>query len=128
MTPFDYSKICPGVRDLVRRLRAAGFDTCDSGDGSHHAAGMECAREYPHVTMIVAPESAMAETRRLRDLVRSWGVMIWPIGTVDDYGRSAPSIQLSYDPALWERPGAATLELMHVTDAALHAAAGTGAR
>lgn len=115
-------EICEGVRELVRRLREEGFRTCDSGDGSHHAAGMECARPYPHVTMEVDPETAIAEAQRLYELVQSWDVPVYPIGTTDDLDRPCAAIQLSYDPALAAQRGAACMDLMHVNDAFLRAA------
>ena len=45
---FDYSKICPGARDLVKRLHELGLETTDSGDGSNHAEGMEGALPFVH--------------------------------------------------------------------------------
>lgn len=33
MTDFDYGQLDPGIRDTVRLLREADFETTDSGDG-----------------------------------------------------------------------------------------------
>lgn len=69
---IDYDAISPGVRDLVRELNELGYTTTDSGDGSNHAAGMECALPYRHV-FINAPTPramivmALALARRYRD-------------------------------------------------------------
>ena len=45
---FDYSKICPGARDLVKFLHSLGLETTDSGDGSNHEAGMEGSLPFVH--------------------------------------------------------------------------------
>lgn len=59
--------ISPDVRDLVVALQAAGFATTDSGDGSNHAEGMECALPYRHVFILTSdPEP---ELRRLREFM-----------------------------------------------------------
>ena len=72
---LDYNKINPGIRKLVRRLRAARFATTDSGDGvTNVKAGMEGALAVPHVFMVVSTCDLAAEADRLRRLVRSWGV------------------------------------------------------
>ena len=38
----------PGIADVVQRLREAGFETTDSGDGVSKP-NMECAMPFPHV-------------------------------------------------------------------------------
>jgi len=105
-------KICPGVRKLVAGLNAAGWPTCDSGDGSHHAAGMGCARPYPHVTIRIPAYRTLSLVDECEG-VASWllkrGIPVGPIGT------SAPSIQGTYDPG----NGLAIIDVMHVDDTML---------
>jgi len=50
---IDYDEIDPGIRDVVRRLREAGYNTTDSGDGvtkfAEGGEAMDCALPYAHV-------------------------------------------------------------------------------
>lgn len=76
--------ISPGVRHLVTWLMERGFVTTDSGDGSNHAAGMECALPYANVFMVVADSSRLiSETQRLHDILVAEGVE-FKDGTADD--------------------------------------------
>lgn len=43
--------ISPGVRDLVLWLNKEGYETTDSGDGTHHGEGMECAVPFPMIAI-----------------------------------------------------------------------------
>jgi hypothetical protein len=81
---FKISDLDPGIRDLVLRLRDAGFQTTDSGDGASKFEGdaMGCAEEYPHVHMQTTPDSLLSEAHRLHELFGDQG-----------------SIQATYDPA-----------------------------
>jgi hypothetical protein len=55
----------PGVRDLVAALRAAGFNTTDSGDGvSKDSACREL--DYPHVMIVVPATHVVEEAHRLQ--------------------------------------------------------------
>lgn len=63
--PINYEELSPGVRGIVRALREQGFETCDSGDGTNLAEGMECAIEEPHVFMTTTREKGIEETERL---------------------------------------------------------------
>ena len=45
---MNYDTLNPGIREVVRRLREAGFQTCDSGDGSTRQ--FECDPGAPDVT------------------------------------------------------------------------------
>lgn len=71
---LDYETIDPGVRRLVRLLRANGFHTNDSGDGhSKIAQGYdpEQMADVPHVvTRAMAPTEAASEAIRLHALLR----------------------------------------------------------
>ena len=63
---FDYEQVDPGIRDVVRTLRDAGFDTTDSGDGSK-AATMSCAVPWPMVAAVVDDvDTLLSESRRMR--------------------------------------------------------------
>jgi hypothetical protein len=109
VTAFDYAQLNPGIRETVRFLRDAGFHTCDSGDGVTHE--FECDRDYPYVTIQVAPEDLVKEARRLRDLLLERGVPLDAIGPEYDMA----SIQASYDPF----NETALLDLIGVDDALL---------
>lgn len=50
-------ELSPRIRRCVRILQENGFTTCDSGDGSNYAAGMECALPVPMVAVRVDRES-----------------------------------------------------------------------
>jgi hypothetical protein len=59
--------LAQGVAGLVRGLKAAGFHTCDSGDGTNYGEGMECALPYRHVFISLAPwQDLEAEAERVR--------------------------------------------------------------
>lgn len=61
---FDYQILDPGIRDTVRRVHEAGFETTDSGDGvSKPAAGM--VFPFPHVAAVSAPGTIIADADRL---------------------------------------------------------------
>jgi len=45
---MNYEELDSGIRDIVRKLREAGFETTDSGDGSKYDT-MGGALAYPHV-------------------------------------------------------------------------------
>ena len=56
---LDYQQLDPGIRDTVRRLRAAGYQTTDSGDGrSKPQAWFDSgeALPFPHVFIVLPPE------------------------------------------------------------------------
>lgn len=59
----------PGIRDLVVMLRAAGFETTDSGDGVSKPAG-ERVFDYPHVYAVASsPHRLLYEAHRLQELL-----------------------------------------------------------
>lgn len=59
--------LSPGIANLVRGLKAAGFHTSDSGDGTNYGEGMECALSYRHVFISLAPwQDLTAEAERVR--------------------------------------------------------------
>lgn len=65
------SRLDVGIREVVRRLVTAGFDTYDSGDGRSKPEE-ERWEEVPHVRMRIAPKDMVNETDRLKTLIDSW--------------------------------------------------------
>ena len=51
MDMIDYDDLCPGIRTAVRWLHSLGYETTDSGDGSHFFDGMEGAMPEPMVAI-----------------------------------------------------------------------------
>lgn len=72
ITPEELAEVSPGVRELVRRLNECGFTTCDSGDGSNFAAGMECADPVAHVHMRIEPREGVPASHDLSGLLTAW--------------------------------------------------------
>lgn len=102
---IDYEQLDPGIRETVRRLRAWGFDTTDSGDGSK-AETMECGLSVANVFIRCEPRHLVDSTDLLmRNLVKE-GICVEPIGS------SLISIQSTYDPA----DGTAIIGLYGVRD------------
>jgi hypothetical protein len=67
--------IHPAILPIVRRLRANGYVTTDSGDGvTNVEAGMEGALPFPHVVCRVAPTNLVSEANRLHALFPEWDV------------------------------------------------------
>ena len=86
----EFRKLSPGVRHLVLWLNQQGFKTTDSGDGSNHADGMECAVPHPMVAIVCRAERMVDEARRLKVLLEERGLV---------FKADGPDIQASYDPA-----------------------------
>lgn len=103
--------LSPGIRETVTFMRRLGFETTDSGDGSNHAAGMECALDFPHVFAVIPRhQSPIHEAHRLMDALRDAGLHMGPSA-----GPDAPQVQLTYDPYDFS----AVLALFNVNDAVL---------
>lgn len=51
MKDFDYQKLSPNIRRVVKQLHDWRYETTDSGDGTNHKEGMECAFPYPMVSI-----------------------------------------------------------------------------
>jgi hypothetical protein len=62
---LNYEELDPGIREVVRRLRAQGFVTCDSGDGVSKPPEARVF-ELPHVVARCEPEALLHEARRLQ--------------------------------------------------------------
>jgi hypothetical protein len=80
-------KICPGIVNVVKLLRAKGFKTTDSGDGSHFKEGMEGAFEEPMV----------ACKPRHPDCRDSWWTANKLLKVLREYGYDA-HVELTYSP------------------------------
>lgn len=104
--PIEYDELDPGIREVVRRLRAAGFETCDSGDGKSKPP--EEGSEMPHVIMNCPRENLFSEADRLAAEVATWGLAA-------DHGYS---VMASYEPEIGG-VGFSTLQLFLVTDSDL---------
>ena len=92
LTQEEIDGLSPGIRDLVVWLNKSGFETTDSGDGSNHEDGMECASPYPMVAIEVPDKEHLIHyTDRLYDMLIRRGV---EFGNDDD----SPAIQASYNP------------------------------
>lgn len=65
MEAIDYSQLDPGIRDTVQRLREAGFETSDSGDGVSKPAD-QIEIPFPHVAAGVNPLTMLANSRAMQ--------------------------------------------------------------
>jgi len=93
VTAFNLNTLDPGIRETVARLRLAGFETTDSGDGVSKPAAGDII-PHPHVVICSTPSTLIEEARRLRDFLQSQGILVAPLAP-DGAG---VSIQASYDP------------------------------
>lgn len=93
--------LSPGVKDLVLWLSEQGFQTSDSGDGTHYAHGMGCAVPYAMVAICSSPENMVSESLWLRHVLEKKG-LVFGQGHVqnDEQGEEIPwpQIQATYDP------------------------------
>lgn len=99
---FDPSELDPEIRKIVLKLRDAGFETTDSGDGRSKG---EAGEPYPHVHMIVPREKAFEEADRLLQWTHQWFI-----------DPCMPTIQLTYSPL----DGVCVLSLYSVRDSDLY--------
>jgi hypothetical protein len=60
MAPLDLSELDPGIRDIVGHLRAAGFDTTDSGDGRSKEPDPE-VMPFAHVALHSGPARMISD-------------------------------------------------------------------
>jgi hypothetical protein len=91
---FDPDKLDPGIRSAVLHLRARGFITTDSGDGTSKPADAR-AMDIPHVVIKVDPAVLVAEANRLRLVVERTGKQVGPCCGQDP---ALVEIHASYDP------------------------------
>lgn len=83
--------LSPGIRLTVAALTAAGFDTCDSGDGETHQDSGE--REGPFVVIKSSGRNLTAEAVELMQFLQHNGIEVVQIGV------NGVQIQATYDPA-----------------------------
>ena len=101
--------LSPNIRKTVAWLNENGFETCDSGDGSNFAAGMEGALEFPHVFISCSnPMEAITESLRLTALLQERGPI--PAGV---------SVEVNYSPL----DNIAMIGLYHYDDSYLESTA-----
>ena len=115
LPPDVLAGLNPGVRRTVLALRAAGFATCDSGDGTTHAH--PCDRDYPYVSIRVFALELPVEAARLLGVLRAWGLAPVTVTAALDgaTGCHGVAVQASYDPV----DGVALLDVLGLCDAAL---------
>lgn len=71
----DYDSLDPGIRETVRALREAGFETTDSGDGRTKDEDERTTGDMPQVVIETTPDDMRAcAGRLLRWLERQLGV------------------------------------------------------
>lgn len=94
---FDYETVSPGIREVVRWLRAHDFDAYDGGDPTDD----DSEWEVPFVAIQVHPREVMAEADRLYHLVYAHDKKVFG-KTVDHEGDTwacGLSISAVYDPS-----------------------------
>lgn len=60
MTALDLGQLDPGIRDIVAHLRAAGFETTDSGDGHSKEPDPEVL-PFAHVAIASSPDTLLTD-------------------------------------------------------------------
>jgi hypothetical protein len=66
---IDYGELDPGICEAVRKLRAAGLNTTDSGDGVSKPADCRTMDE-PHVHIVSSgPRMMLRDARRAQDVL-----------------------------------------------------------
>jgi hypothetical protein len=96
--PIDLQALDPGIRETVRRLREAGFDTSDSGDGRSKPADPVEVLDFPHVAIRASASSLIGEAERLRFFLSDAGLTVEPFG-MEPEPEKRIGIQASYDPS-----------------------------
>lgn len=134
MDDTPYHELDPGIREVVRWLRRAGYATCDSGDGvskfKHGYSGPdgvvitdpavleECGViNEPHVIMHIPKGSLAMECDRLMAALHGLGIDVVALGP-----ECAVTLQGSYDPA----NGISVIALFGLDDATLLGALAAG--
>lgn len=118
LPPIDYACINPGIRRTVDMLRAAGFDTQDSGDGVTKSYACDIGVPYVHM-LVPSPAALVTEADRLMTIVETLGVVL------EDQNEQGTAKQVTAD--YTPHDGLCFLTLWNVTDADLWPATGEAA-
>lgn len=94
----------PGIRLTVAALNAAGFETCDSGDGE--TRDFECDRRGPYVVIMSSSDRLVEQADALVKFLESNDVQVVPMG------EEGVQIQASYDPC----DGSAIIDVSGIHD------------
>ena len=71
---FNYDRLDPGIRDTVRLLREAGFETTDSGDGVSKPP-LPGVIPFPHVVVATVPDRLVPDANRCASVLgMNWTV------------------------------------------------------
>lgn len=108
--------IDPTIREVTRRLKAAGFEITSSG-GQHPDEDEDDMGWLAFVSLRCSPSNLIAEAHRLHELVRSWGVSDYDVDCAPPYTPGVCGIDAGYNPASRE----AELEVWGITDSMLGA-------
>lgn len=84
----NYDELDPGIREVVRALNDAGFDTSDSGDGVSKPADWYesgCAIPFPHVVMATSVASMVEDAKRAAAVLGSGWTVEASYSTRDDH-------------------------------------------
>lgn len=90
MSKLNY--LNPGIRLTVACLNAAGFETCDSGDGDTHE--FDTDREGSYVVIASSPESLVSDANSLLTFLELNHIQVIPL----DSNESGVQIQAIYEP------------------------------
>ena len=72
---MNYDQLDPGIRETVRLLQNAGFDTTDSGDGVTKSHVDGCTMPFAHVAAVVTVEALISDAERMQAVLGSgWHV------------------------------------------------------
>lgn len=85
--PLNLAELDPGIRDIVAHLRAAGFETTDSGDGRSKEPDPE-VMPFAHMAIASEPARLLADADAALAFLAAAGVppgfqveaTYWPIG------------------------------------------------
>lgn len=106
---MNYDDLDPGIRETVRRLNAAGFETSDSGDGVSKD-GEERVLDVAHVVIVAKPETLIEDSKKLCLFLLSHGISVQPMNEAPEHH---PAIQSTFDPV----DNSAIMMLFGVNDA-----------
>jgi hypothetical protein len=111
---INYDDISPNVRKTVKLLNDLGWETVDSGDGSHFEEGMECAVPYPMIA-VRGDRLLLDQCDALRAQLESFGVEVTDPDPFGPYPNGV-HIEAHYSPICKE----AIITIVGLTDDKLH--------